>query len=290
VISYSRYSHHARRALTHANLLVIRYRHAQVDTSHLLVGVLLTEGSIGCQVLRELKIDPQHAREHLKGMYVALERAPETSQPAPSLDEALDLAANESAWLGHHYIGTEHLLLGMTRMNVGDANALLRALNISPEQVRRRVRRTVSDGITELDLQVAKKNARLSELSRRVINAAEQLAVALDHATVGLGHLLLVLLQEERSSTANILRAEGLDEQHLREDMESGEASLLVTIEIVLNRALDQAESLGSHYTGTEHLLLTMTVDPIARAVLQRYRIDPLTLQQRLENHLKTKK
>lgn len=283
---YNRYSHHARRALTHANLLVFRYRHPQADTSHVLVGVMLTEGSIGSQVLRDLKIDLQQAREHLKAMFPPLDRPLEHVINAPSLTEALSLAANESAWLGHHYVGTEHLLLGMTRMNVGLANALLRSLEISPEQVRRRVRRTVSDGATELDLQVAKKNARLSELSRRVINAAEQMAVGLDHQTVGIGHLLLVLLQEERSSTAIVLREFGLDESRLRQDLEKQQSPLLVTVEIVLNRALDQAESLGSHYTGTEHLLMTLAVDTTGITLLQRYNIDPAALRQRLEMHL----
>ncbi|MBZ0286447.1 MAG: hypothetical protein K8I30_02450, partial [Anaerolineae bacterium] len=54
--TYSRYSHHARRALSHARILVSRFHHPYVDTAHLLVGVMLTEGSMGCKVLHDMDI------------------------------------------------------------------------------------------------------------------------------------------------------------------------------------------------------------------------------------------
>jgi ATP-dependent Clp protease ATP-binding subunit ClpA len=212
-----------------------------------------------------------------------MERSPDEVFNADELNVALALASDESAWFGHHYIGTGHLLLGITRMNVGNARALLRSLDVSPELIRRHVRNALSDGITEPDLQLAKRNARLSELSRRVINAAEQLAVTLDHPTVGLGHLLLMLLLEERSSISALLRGR-LDETRLRHELESGDPALLAPLETVLDRVLDTAQSMGSHYTGTEHLLLTLIADENGVALLRRYGLDP----DALRNHLAT--
>lgn len=287
---HNRYSHHARRALSHARALVTRFRHPLMDTAHLLVGVLLTKGSVGGQVLLDLDINPDAAQRYLKSLYPRVEPLPDDIDHAADLDEALALAADEANWLGHHYVGTEHFLLGITRTNAGNASALLHLLNVSPEHVRYRARHALKEGAVEPDLQFAKRNARLTELSRRVITAAEQLAVTLDHPTVGLGHLLLVLLYEERSSTYALLRDSGLDEARLRRALDNQDAVLLVSIEGVLNIALDRAESMGSHYTGTEHLLLTLLLDPSGMSVLEKFGVSTEDLRRRLEAQLRSKR
>jgi len=286
----NRYSHHARRALAHARALVTRFRHPLMDTAHLMVGVMLTKGSLGSQVLLELDINPDIAQRHLKGLYPRSEPPPEEIDQTAELDEALALATDEATWLGHHYVGTEHFLLGITRTNAGNASALLHMLNVSPEHVRYRVRTLLKEGVAEPDLQLAKRNARLTELSRRIITAAEQLAVTLDHPTVGLGHLLLVLLHEERSSTYTLLQESGLDEDRLREGLDSEDSVLLLSIESILNIALDRAESMGSHYTGTEHLLLTFLLDPSGISAMEYYGVDTHDLRLRLEGRLRRKR
>jgi ATP-dependent Clp protease ATP-binding subunit ClpA len=245
---------------------------------------MLTRGSLGCQILQDLDLTPQLIEQALKALSPSLPKPPEEVLNADELNVALSLAADESAWFGHHYIGTGHLLLGITRMNVGNARALLRNLDISLELIRRYVRNALSDGISEPDLQLAKRNARLSELSRRVINAAEQLAVTLDHPTIGLGHLLLVLLLEERSSISGLLRSAGLDESRLRHDLDTGDPVLIASLEPVLDHVLDTAQRMGSHYTGTEHLLLTLIADENGTALLRRYGIKPASLRHHLES------
>lgn len=286
--SYNRYSHHARRALTHAQMLVTRLRHPFADTGHLLVGVMETRGSVGFQVMGDLNLQAETAARYLQTLSPTLEEAPQEVRNAADLNTALAYAADEAAWFGHHYVGTEHLLLGITRTNVGNARELLRHLDVSQEQIRRRVRRALSDGARELDLQAAKRNARLTELSRRAIIAAEQSAVALDHPTVGLGHLLLVMLLEERSPTSTLLREAGLDESALRRKLTEADPTLLVSIEVVLDRALDQAERLGSHYTGTEHLLLTMAADEQGTGLIQTFGVNVSALRERIVAHLQT--
>ena len=288
--SSNRYSHHARRALSHARALVTRYRHPLMDTAHLLIGVLLTKGSVGGQVLLELDINPEIAQRHLKGLYPRVEPPPEEVDHSAELDEALALATDEANWLGHHYLGTEHFLLGMTRTNAGNASTLLHLFNVSPEHVRHRTRQALKEGAAEPDLQIAKRNARLTELSRRVITAAEQLAVTLDHPSVGLGHLLLVLLHEERSSTYRLLQESGLDSARLREGLEAQDSVLLLSIEGILNVVVDRAESMGSHYTGTEHLLLTLLLDPSGISAMEYYGVDTHDLRRRLEGRLRRKR
>ncbi len=278
--SDNRYSFHARRALTHASALVKRNQHPFVDTGHLLVGVLLTEGSIGCQVLQAMNLNAKQAETQLRALYPLL-NVPQTSSDN-ALEMALQLAADEAVWLSHHYIGTEHFLLGITRTNVGNASTLLRRLETSSEHLRHRVRRALNEGATELDLHMVKQMARFSELSRRVINAAEQLALSLEHEHVGSGHLLVVLAQETRSPTAQMLRDSGLDIARLQADLKRNEARLLTRIEIILHQVLDLVEQIGSHYTGTKHLLLTLVNDPATHSILEDYGVQVDNLQRQL--------
>ncbi|GAB4511174.1 MAG: hypothetical protein OHK0046_08890 [Anaerolineae bacterium] len=278
-----RYSHHARRALTHAKLLVKRYRHPRVDTGHLLVGVMLTKGSMGCTLLAEMGLAADTSGEALESLTLPLDHGLENPLNDAALDTALELAADESVWLGHHYIGTEHFLLGITRTNVGNASDLLRLLDTPAAQLRRRVRKALSDGLTEDNL---RRDASLSELSRRVINAAEQMAVAMDHPTVGLGHLLLVLLSERRSMTSALLHQAVNDQTRLQALVEHQDALALVSIEGVMMQAVEQAEHLGSHYTGTEHLLLALCADESGAALITLLGAAPAALTQSLEEKL----
>ncbi|NWF68596.1 MAG: hypothetical protein HXY40_05890 [Chloroflexi bacterium] len=288
--SYSRYSHHARRALYHANQLVSRYRHAAVDTGHLLGGLMLTEGSIAYQVLQELNLTFTRAEPHLRTLYTPVKPLPDEISNNAALENTLALATDEAAWLGNHYIGTEHLLLGISRTNAGNADNLLKRLKIDPEQVRRHVRRALNNGLTEYSLQAARREARLSELSRRVINAAEQTSITYDHPIVGLGHLLLVMLLETRSPISALLHESGLSEKRLRTGLKKRDAALLISVEEALNHALEKAESLGSHYTGTEHLLLTIVASDEGVKMLVKYGAQPDAVRQRLEAFLQEKR
>lgn len=286
--SYSRFSHHARRAMTHAGMLVNQFRHPRMDTGHLLVGIRLTRGSIGCQILQHLDFQVDQASVYLKSLTLPLEDPVDNPPHDAALDACLDLAANESGWLGHHYVGTEHLLLGITRTNVGNASDLLRLVGISPDQLRRRVRQAVSEGLMEFSLQAVRRHARLSELSRRVINAAEQIAVALDHETVGIGHLLLVLLKEQRSITATLLRTVSLEERAIEFTLSQQNTAAMKSIEHILVDAVEYAQNWDNHYTGTEHLLLAVTLDPAGSALLRELNISPEVLQRKIESYLRT--
>lgn len=279
-MAFDRFSHHARRALTHAGLLAVRCQHAAVDTGHVLVGILLAEGSVGSQVLREVGMLPNAAETHLRSLYPTVHNSDHPSNTA-AFDQALLNADDEVHGFGHHYTGTEHLLLGICRTSEGRADTLMHLLDTSPEQIRRRVRRLLLEGTTEISLAEVKRNASLSELSRRVINAAEQNASARGQS-VGLGHLLLIMLGEVRSPVAVILREFSLDAALLRSDLDNHSPALLSGIEMVLDAAIDIADNRGSHYTGTDHLLLSLAVDPAGAELLRVYGVDPASVLHRL--------
>ena len=290
MVNYNRYSHHARRALSHAGTLVRQFRHPRVDTGHLLVGVMLTEGSIGYTVLTDLALDAGRAEPELAMLTLPIGDILEHPPNDAALDIALDLASDESAWLGHHYIGTEHLLLGITRTNVGNAADLLHMLGVQPDTVRRKVRSVLQEGMTEFSLAFARSQARLSELSRRVLNAAEQMSVEYDHQTIGLGHLLFVMVHERRSITSSILVDSGIRHQELEKGLKNRSAVLLTNVEAILNQALEYAQQLGSHYTGTEHLLLALTADDKGASIIKWYGANPDDVRDAVAKQLAKKR
>ncbi|NJL92907.1 MAG: hypothetical protein HC915_03885 [Anaerolineae bacterium] len=283
----ARFSQHARRALLHARTTAQRHAHPLVDTDHLLLGIWLTEGSFGWRVLRDLAPEPVDVEQVLQGLH------PRQTSPLPSLpysegvEASLALARDEAYWLGHHYLGTEHLLLGLVRSGAGQGVELMRNLEISALQIRRRVQRLLSEGVTEINLEAARRMTRLSELSRRVLNAATRLAHTYRHPAPLVEHLLLVLARERRSLATRWLLEAGLAEARLAQDLERMDfIPIDTTLDDLLERAVDRAEALGTHYTGTDHILLAMTLDEQTRSLLERYAVDILTLQQRLNQSL----
>lgn len=283
-----RYSHHSKRALSYASDLALQYGHPHLDTAHLLVGVILADGSIGAQVLRNLQLSEQLARVYLKRLMPSLDTRPARRKipKHESFHKALLLAEDESIWLGNHYIGTEHLLLGITRTNVGNATYLLKLVDITPEQVRRYVRLALSDGYTEFTLAIARRNARLSEIGRRTLYATEQLALAQEQEQVGLGHLLMALAQERRGVTASILEQSKLNVKHLEIDLKNPMPHLKLSVEQVIFRAVEEAEKHSNHYVGADHLLYAMTLLPNPRALMEVYGVRVDKVQRLLEKHL----
>jgi len=265
----NRYSQHARRAMNQARLLAQEYGHNAVDTDHLFAGILRESGSLGALILAELTVDVQQTEREVRELHQT-----GGSSNSPTLTDALTrvviLANDESRWFGHHYVGTEHLLLALARSREGGVPDLLRRLAITPDQIRRRVRLMLHEGVTELSVEAAKRMARLSELSRRVLNAAQQLAA--DEHHVSLEHLLLVLARERRSMASRLLQTYGLDVAGLERNLNQASAGTM--LEDVIEHAVDRADQLGSHYTGTDHLLLALAQHPYGALLLARCGID----------------
>ena len=289
MLNLHRYSHHAKRSLSYAGELALQYSHPHIDTAHLLVGVILADGSIGAQVLQNLKLSEQVAKVYLKRLMPMLETRPESHKipEHESYHQALLLAENESDWLGNHYIGSEHLLLGITRTNVGNAIRLLKYVDITPEQLRRHVRIALSDGQTEFTLSMARQNARLSEIGRRTLYATEQIALSREQEHAGLGHLLVALAQEKRGVTASILEQSDLNFEQLEIDIQHPTPQLNLSIEQVIFRAVEEAEKHSNHYVGADHLLYAMTLLPQGRALMVAYAVRVDKVKRLLEKQLR---
>lgn len=133
----------------------------------------------------------------------------------------------------------------------------------------------------------ARRLARLSELARRVLTAAEQHAAALGHPSVGVGHLLLALLHEQRGSVQHLLHSAGLAAAEVDAGLDAGQAALLADADAIIDAALALAEAAGSHYVGTEHLLLALLQNAAGVDALDAHGAHLAALQHALEAQLR---
>jgi len=274
------YSHHARRAMLQARACARQQRHALLDTGHLLVGILRAEGSLGQRVLRELALNPEDAEHRLAKQHPHARQLPADLPFSDALQDTLRFAAEESHLLGHHYIGTEHLLLGLVRSGGGSARPILHASAISLDQIRRQVRRVWQEGQTEIGLEKGLRLARLSELSRRVLSRANMIADDYDQHPVDLMHLLLALAQEKRSPGALTLPRCGLNQTALQDALRRPHLSTATHLEEVLDEAVFYAEQMGSHYTGTDHIIMALARHERGMWLLLKFRVDVERLQR----------
>ncbi|HKZ55084.1 MAG TPA: ATP-dependent Clp protease ATP-binding subunit [Anaerolineales bacterium] len=144
-----RFTQRARRVLSLAHEEAERLHHNYIGTEHLLLGLIREEGGVAGRVLRELGLDPARIKEMVERLTGVGRHAGGRIELAPSTQQVLELAVEEARRMGHHYIGTEHLLLGLVRQGEGVGLDVLRRLGITPEQVRRQTRRILQESPTK---------------------------------------------------------------------------------------------------------------------------------------------
>jgi len=141
-----RFTQRARQALTFAQQEAEQLEHNFIGTEHLLLGLMRDEGGVAGRVLRELGLDLAQLRETVTQLTQASQR-----QPNQQLDlgadtkKALEWGVDEARRMGHHYIGTEHLMLGVVRQSKSTAVDILKQLGISSEEVRRQTLRVLQE-------------------------------------------------------------------------------------------------------------------------------------------------
>ena len=143
---FGRFTDRARRVVVLAQEESRVLRHDFVGTEHILLGLLREEEGIGARVLRSLDITVERVHAEVVrsaglGEGVASGQLPFTA----GAKEALELALREALLLGHNYIGTEHVLLGLAREDhEGLADRILLDLGADAETLRNEVIRILS--------------------------------------------------------------------------------------------------------------------------------------------------
>lgn len=143
-----RFTQRARRVLSLAHQEAERAHHNLIGTEHLLIGLIEEEGGVAGRVLREMGLEAQRVREMVMRLTGEGRTPPgERIELAADTQQVLELAVEEARRMGHHYIGTEHLLLGLILIE-GTAMEALRRLGVTPDEIRRQTRRILQESST----------------------------------------------------------------------------------------------------------------------------------------------
>jgi ATP-dependent Clp protease ATP-binding subunit ClpC len=140
-----RFTQRARRVLSLAHEEAERMHHNYIGTEHLLLGLMREEGGVAGRVMRELGLDTARVKEMVERLTGIGRQGGGHVELSPGTEQVLQYAIEEARRMGHHYIGTEHLLLGLVRQGEGVGIEVLRRLGITPEQVRRQTRRVLQE-------------------------------------------------------------------------------------------------------------------------------------------------
>jgi len=141
-----RFTQRARRVLTYAQEEAERLNHNYIGTEHLLLGLMREESGVAGRVLRALNVQPNHVIELVERITGPGRRTPFSKiDLTPRTKRVIELAVEEARRMGHHYIGTEHLLLGLVRQGDGVAMDILRQMGVTPEQIRREMAKELQE-------------------------------------------------------------------------------------------------------------------------------------------------
>jgi ATP-dependent Clp protease ATP-binding subunit ClpC len=139
-----RFTQRARHVLALAHQEAEQARVGYIGTEHLLLGLLQEDGGVAGQVLRELGLETDRVREMVQRVSGEGQYESSKIELAPDTQQVLEFSIDEARKMGHHYIGTEHLLLGLVRSE-GAAMEVLKKLGVTPDQVRRQTRRVLQE-------------------------------------------------------------------------------------------------------------------------------------------------
>jgi ATP-dependent Clp protease ATP-binding subunit ClpC len=142
---FERFTERARQVPVLAQDEARAFRHDYIGTEHLLLGLLREGDGVAARVLDSLGIEIEDVRERLAAIVPPGEEETTGQIPfTPRAKKMLELSLREALSIGHNHIGTEHLLLGLTRDPEAVGSKILSDLGHEPEDVRNAVIGTIS--------------------------------------------------------------------------------------------------------------------------------------------------
>ena len=246
---FDKFTERSRKVLSLAQEEAQRFQHNYIGTEHLLLGLVREGEGVAAKVLANLGVEPNKVRDAVefiigRGDRIVLGEIGLT----PRAKKVIELAVDEARRLNHHYIGTEHLLLGLVREGEGIAAGVLGSLGVNLEKVRTQTIQVLSGvppytarptptttsqsrsipylspnpnplkiGNTVVSLA---QNAAFSPELLAVLGFAQEEAERFQHNYIGTEHLLLGLLQDTEGNATKVLNGLGVELDKVRSAVE----------------------------------------------------------------------
>jgi len=203
---FERFTTRARNAVVLAQEEARRLDHNYIGTEHVLLGLLREPDGVASRALRRLGISLETVRSSVEQIIGrGGERPPEGHIPfTPRAKKVLELSLREALQLGHNYIGTEHILLGLIREGEGMAAQILVQRGAGLE----RVRKAVMEELGRVGATAEATAVDRTPAADEILTAAQEIS---GPAPMGSHHLLEALARADDSLAAKALQALGVD-------------------------------------------------------------------------------
>ena len=150
IYPFERFSERAKRVLTLAQEEAERSRHSYIGTEHLLLGILRENDGVGAQALANLGIKVGNVRETIESVLGSSERIIiQQIVPTSRVKQVIELSFEEARRMGHNYVGSQHILLGLLIEGEGIAAHVLSDLGATEAAVRAEIERLLASGTEE---------------------------------------------------------------------------------------------------------------------------------------------
>jgi ATP-dependent Clp protease ATP-binding subunit ClpC len=146
---FEKFSERARRVLTLAQEEAQRFNHNNIGPEHILLGIVGEPDGVAAKVLVNMGISLNKVRSAVEFIIGHGEAAARGEVGlSPGAKRVIELAIDEARYIGHNYIGTEHLLLGLLREGEGIAARVLDSLGVTLEKVRTEIGKVQEQGVS----------------------------------------------------------------------------------------------------------------------------------------------
>ena len=171
---FDKFTDRARKVLTLAQDEAQRFNHNYIGTEHLLLGLVREGEGVAARVLENMNVELAKVRTAVEFIIGRGDR-PVVGEVGltPRAKRVIELAIEEARRLGHNYIGTEHLLLGLVREGEGIAAGVLESLGVNLDKVRHEVIRVLSQSSSVGPAQETKRSSKTPTVDALGINLTD---------------------------------------------------------------------------------------------------------------------
>src|SRR5690625_4988416 len=138
---FGRFTERAQKVLALSQEEAVRLQHANIGTEHILLGLIREGNGIAAKALQALELEADKIQEEVEKLIGIGEQPTKSIHYTPRAKKVVELSQDEARKLGHSYVGTEHILLGLIREGEGVAARVLNNLGVSLNKARQQVLR-----------------------------------------------------------------------------------------------------------------------------------------------------
>ncbi|MDR4888478.1 ATP-dependent protease ATP-binding subunit ClpC [Fredinandcohnia sp. QZ13] len=136
---FGRFTERAQKVLALAQEEAVRLGHNNIGTEHVLLGLIREGEGIAAKALLALGLGPEKIQKEVEALIGRGQEGSQTIHYTPRAKKVIELSMDEARKLGHSYVGTEHILLGLIREGEGVAARVLNNLGVSLNKARQQV-------------------------------------------------------------------------------------------------------------------------------------------------------